>query len=83
MTNANQPQDTTARFDRIESALDRQVAVNADLRATAEALLATVQIHQQNFETIVSRFDVMQSEIRGLQTENRRILNRLEGLEGE
>lgn len=80
MTNADQP-EILSRFDRIESALDRQVAVNADLRATAEALLATVQIYQQNFEAIISRFDAVQSEIRGLQTENRRILNRLEGFD--
>lgn len=57
------------RLDRIEAALDRQAAVNADLRtsvvelrastqelrATAEALLSTVQIHQQNFEILAPR----------------------------
>ncbi len=43
MTNADQP-EILSRFDRIESALDREVAVNADLRATAEALLATPTI---------------------------------------
>lgn len=69
------------RLDRIETALDNQVTVNAELRATAEALLQTVIIHQQNFEAIITRFDTMQSEIRGLQTENRRILERLEHLE--
>ncbi|MBW4636450.1 MAG: hypothetical protein KME30_32610 [Iphinoe sp. HA4291-MV1] len=68
-------QDQPSRLDQIESALDRQV------RATSEALLGTVQIHQRNFEAVVARFDAMQSEIRGLQTENRRILNRLKGLE--
>jgi hypothetical protein len=47
------------RLDRIEAALDRQVAVNADLRTsttelrtTAEALLQVVTIHQQNFEQL-------------------------------
>ena len=50
------------RLSRIETALDRQVAVNADLRtsvtelrSTAEALLQTVQIHQQNFEILTAR----------------------------
>jgi FtsZ-binding cell division protein ZapB len=50
------------RLDRIEAALDNQVAVNAqlrtstqELRATAEALLSTVQIHQQNFEILAPR----------------------------
>lgn len=54
------------RLDRIEAALDRQVAVNADLRTslealkisttevrtTAEALLQVATIHQQNFERL-------------------------------
>ncbi len=47
------------RLDRIEAALDRQAEVNAvlrtsvvELRITAEALLSTVQIHQQNFEVL-------------------------------
>ncbi|MEH2380142.1 MAG: hypothetical protein V7K27_14855 [Nostoc sp.] len=70
----NQPD----RLDRIEAALDRQLQVNADLRVTAEALLQTVQIHQQNFEVIVGEIRQMQSDIRGLQTENRRIWERLE-----
>ncbi len=50
------------RLERIEAALDNQVAVNAELRtsvtelrATAEALLQTVQIHQQNFELLTAR----------------------------
>jgi FtsZ-binding cell division protein ZapB len=50
------------RLERIEAALDNQVAVNAELRtsvvelrATAEALLQTVQIHQQNFEILTTR----------------------------
>ncbi|MBX9257106.1 hypothetical protein H1Q63_24805 [Desmonostoc muscorum CCALA 125] len=82
----NQPD----RLDRIEVALDRQLEVNAEvrtsvveLRATAEALLQTVQIYQQNFEVIVGEIRQMQSDIRGLQTENRRIWERLEQLDQE
>ena len=46
-------------FARIEAALDRQVAVNADLRTsvtelrtTADALLQVVTIYQHNFEQL-------------------------------
>ena len=53
-------QDQPNRLDRIEEALDRQVAVNADLRtsvtelrASTEALLQIANIHQQNFERLV------------------------------
>lgn len=50
------------RLERIEAALDNQVEVNVtlrtsieELRATAEALLSTAQIHQQNFEVLTAR----------------------------
>lgn len=57
------------RLDRIEAALeniqhqlDNQVVLNAELRTstqqlstTAEALLSTAQIHQQNFEVLAVR----------------------------
>lgn len=59
------------RLDRIEAALDRQVAVNADLRTslealkisttevrtTAEALLQVATIHQQNFERLTTELN--------------------------
>lgn len=55
---------TPDRLDRIEAALDRQVAVNADLRTsvtelrtTAEALLQIATIHQQNFERLTAELN--------------------------
>lgn len=64
------------RLERIEAALDNQVALNAELRtstqqlnATAEALLQTVQIHQQNFEILTARFNTLAE--RQLQTDAR------------
>jgi ABC-type transporter Mla subunit MlaD len=69
-------QDFGDRLDRIEAALDNQVAVNAELRtstqqlsATAEALLSTVQIHQQNFEVLTATFNALVE--RQLQSETR------------
>jgi len=58
--------------------LDELATSVADLRSAAGSLLETAIIHQRNFEAIVTRIDQMQSEIRGLQTENRRILDRLD-----
>ena len=45
-------------------------ASTSDLRSAAELLLQTVNQHQENFELLVQ-------EIRGLRTENRRILNHI------
>jgi len=66
------------RLDRIEAALDRQVAVNADLRtsvvelratteelrATTEALLQVATIHQQNFERLTTELNADRQEWR-------------------
>lgn len=66
------------RLDRIEAALDSQVAVNADLRTsvealkisttelrtTAEALLQVVTIHQQNFERLTAELNADRIEWR-------------------
>ncbi len=47
------------RLTRVETALERQVQVNAEVRtqleilkATAEALVTTSEVYQQNFEAI-------------------------------
>lgn len=59
-----------SRLDRIEAALDRQVAVNADLRtsvtelrATAEALVQVVTLHQQNFERLAAELNADRQQI--------------------
>ncbi|MBO1346934.1 MAG: hypothetical protein EBE86_005825 [Hormoscilla sp. GUM202] len=60
----------------------------AELRATISSLVQIVEIHQRNFEEIVDEIRKitveireMQSEIGGLQVENRRILEHLFGPE--
>lgn len=47
-----------------------------ELTQSVASLLEAVRLSTANIETVVARIDVMQSEIRGLQTENRRILDR-------
>lgn len=72
------------RLDRIEAALDRQAAVNADLRtsvielrATAEALLQTAQIHQQNFEVLTARQLHLEAQIEENQRTTSAALDRI------
>ncbi len=66
--------------------LDQLATTAAETRITAEALLQTVIIHQQglepsqrNFEIVMAEIRNITLEIRGLQTENRRILDHLFG----
>lgn len=80
----------TDRLDRIEAILETTVRENAELRSTVTALVQIVELHQRNhevaqrnFDAIVTKIGEMQSEIRGLQTENRRILDRIFGPTGD
>ncbi|MGV0027540.1 hypothetical protein [Phormidesmis priestleyi] len=68
----------TQRQEITQSQIDSQGSVIAELRTTAELLLQVVTQYQQNFEVIAAEIRDMTTEIRGLQTENRRILDRLD-----
>ncbi|NJK74591.1 MAG: hypothetical protein HC786_00105 [Richelia sp. CSU_2_1] len=77
--------DIPNRVDRLENDV-------IDLKVAVSALISTTEVHQRNFETMnrnieamlqlmaqsLERMEVMESEIRGLQTENRRILDFLQ-----
>lgn len=72
------------RLERIEAALDNQVALNAELRtstqqlsATASALLQTVQIHQQNFEILTARQLQTESQLQEYQRTTSAALERI------
>lgn len=69
---AQQQEVNTAAIAENTAAIAENAAAITDLRATSEALLQTVNQHQENFEVLVQ-------EIRGLRTENRRILDHLFG----
>jgi DNA repair exonuclease SbcCD ATPase subunit len=87
-----QPNEIDQRLELIQTELreyrrlqEGQAAETADLRRISSELLDIAQIHQQalrlsqqNFDTMQVNFDTMQGEIRGLRTESRRILERLE-----
>jgi ABC-type transporter Mla subunit MlaD len=55
----------------------------SELKSSASSLLSVAQIHQQNFEIVITEIQEMQAEIRGLQTENRRILDQLINRNGD
>ncbi|MEG4345991.1 hypothetical protein QUB70_22320 [Microcoleus sp. A003_D6] len=81
----NESNDLPNRVDRLENdAIDLKVAVSA--------LISTTEIHQRNIEAnqrnidamlqlmtqSLQRMEVVELDIRGLQTENRRILDILQ-----
>jgi hypothetical protein len=73
------------RVDRVENEV-------IDIKVAISALISTTEIHQRNIETMnrnmeamfqimtqsLQRMEIIESDIRGLQTENRRILDILQ-----
>lgn len=67
------------RLDRLAESLDRlTVSVEQDGQ-NIRSLLNVVNTHQGNFEVMLVEMRRIGEEVRGLQTENRRILDHLFG----
>lgn len=71
---------TDDRLDQLALDVDNLRASIADLRATAEITLQTVVLQQQSIEASQRNFEIIASQIRGLQLENRRMLQEMRGL---
>jgi hypothetical protein len=81
---------TDAMLDRLVSSInslaelsERNTRDISDLKSSVEGLVNVAQIHQQSFEVVVTEIREMQAEVRGLQTENRRILDQLINRNGD
>ncbi len=62
--------------------LERQEADRremAELRSAVESLVQVAETHQRNFEVAQQNFDRIWDEIRGIRTENQRMLQHLFG----
>ena len=84
---------TDERLDQLAEDVDNLRASTADLRTTAEIMLQPLTQHQQNFEIVVNElkdnqqnFEIVVNEIKdiradikGLQLDNRRMLEELRG----
>jgi predicted RNase H-like nuclease (RuvC/YqgF family) len=62
------------RLDRIESAIEALTAQQSELRGSVERVVSM-------FEVLIPEIREIQSEVRGLQAENRRIIERVFGPE--
>jgi ABC-type transporter Mla subunit MlaD len=64
-------------INTLSDVAERNTRDISELKSSADGLLNVAQIHQQNFEIVITEIREMQAEVRGLQTENRRILDQL------
>ena len=70
---------TDESLDQLAEDVDNLRASTADLRTTAEIMLQTQMQYQQNFEIVVNEIQIIKADIKGLQLENRRMLEELRG----
>jgi hypothetical protein len=68
---------TDDMLDRLVGTVNTLASISERNNRDIQALLNISQIHQQNVELVVTDIREMQAEVRGLQTENRRILDLL------
>ncbi len=84
-SNARAIQAADSRIAEVAELVERNANANVLLRDAVDALVHVADSTMAHIDTVVIRIDAqneriteMSSEIRGLQTENRRILDRLE-----
>lgn len=68
---------TDDMLDRLVASVNTLASISERNNRDIQALLNISQIHQQNVQLVVTDIREMQAEVRGLQTENRRILDLL------
>ncbi|MBF2064972.1 MAG: hypothetical protein IGS39_11200 [Calothrix sp. C42_A2020_038] len=69
------------RMDKIEAAIESNAASIKELNIAVANIFNIVSISQQNFEVIQKNFEVVVTQIKGLQSENRNILDHLFGIQ--
>jgi transcriptional regulator len=77
--NARQIVENTRQISDLRSSVASLVQIAARQGETLDVHRQTLEVYRQNFEAVIARIDQNSAEIRGLQTENRRILDHLFG----
>jgi chromosome segregation ATPase len=78
-THSEQIAENTRQISDLRSSVASLVQIAARQSETLDVHRQTLEVYRQNFEAVIARIDQNSAEIRGLQTENRRILDRLFG----
>jgi hypothetical protein len=68
---------TDEMLDRLVGSINTLADVSERNTENINRLSIIAEIHQQNFNAVISEIREIQNEVRGLQTENRRILDQL------
>jgi predicted nuclease with TOPRIM domain len=68
---------SSRRMDRIETILESNTISIKELNTAAFKVFNVMSLSQKNFEVIQENFEIMVSQVKGIQAENRNIFNHL------
>ena len=69
------------RLQRVESVVAANANSIRELNMAVNQIFQVVELNQKNFEVVQQNFEIIVAQIKGLQTENRNILDHLFGIE--
>jgi ABC-type transporter Mla subunit MlaD len=78
-THSDQIAESARQISDLRSPVASLVQIAVRQSETIDLHRQTLEVYRQNFEAVIARIDQNSAEIRGLQTENRRILDHLFG----
>jgi chromosome segregation ATPase len=78
-THSEQIAESARQISDLRSSVASLAQIAARQSETIDVHRQTLEVYRQNFEAVIARIDQNSAEIRGLQTENRRILDHLFG----
>lgn len=73
--------EASKRMDRIEAMLESNITSIEELNTAAFNVFNVINLMKQNFEVIQQNFEVMVTQVKGVQTENRNLLDHLFGIQ--
>jgi uncharacterized coiled-coil protein SlyX len=80
----NEQLAASQRLERVESVIAANANSIRELNLAVNQIFQVVELNQRNFEVVQQNFEIIVSQIKGLQAENRNILDHLFGIqEGE
>lgn len=69
------------RLQRVESVVAANASSIRELNLAVNQIFQVVELNQKNFEVVQQNFEIIVAQIKGLQAENRNILDHLFGIE--
>lgn len=69
------------RLQKLDTAIAANISSIKDLNLAVNQMFQVVEVNQRNFEVVQQNFEIIVAQIRGLQNENRNILDHLFGIQ--